>query len=252
MKKAIFITVRAGSSRLPNKAILEINGKPTIQLLIERAKRSKMADMVILCTSTEPEDTILCDIASRCGINSFRGSLIDKVDRWRAAAKHYNVDYFVNIDGDDLLCEPELIDMAFRQYHSEEHDFIKVDDTRIVCGAFTLGAKTTAIEEVCRLKTTADTEALWLSFSSIPSFKTVMLQNIPNVFYRPEIRATLDYEEDLAFFDAIFSHFKRLNNKNFSLRDVVDFIDKNPQVVQINRHRHQDYLDNQKKLNKIL
>jgi spore coat polysaccharide biosynthesis protein SpsF len=252
MKKAIFITVRAGSSRLPNKATLEINGKPTIELLIERAKQSKMTDMIILCTSTEPGDEVLCDIASRCGINSFRGSLLDKVDRWRAAAEHYNIDYFVNIDGDDLLCEPELIDMAFRQYHVDEHDFVKVDDTNIVCGAFTLGAKTEAIQEVCRLKTTTDTEALWLSFSSIPSFNTVMLENVPNIFYRPEIRATLDYKEDLDFFDAIFSHFKRTNNKDFSLRDVVEFIDENPKIVQINRHRHQDYLDNQKKLNKTL
>jgi spore coat polysaccharide biosynthesis protein SpsF len=63
MKKAILITVRTASTRLPKKALLKINGKTTIEHLIERMKRSKLADIIILCTTKLPEDDILCDIA---------------------------------------------------------------------------------------------------------------------------------------------------------------------------------------------
>jgi hypothetical protein len=41
MRTAIFITVRSDSSRLPNKALMEILGRPTIELVISRAKRVK-------------------------------------------------------------------------------------------------------------------------------------------------------------------------------------------------------------------
>ena len=61
--KAIFISVRTGSTRLPNKSILKINDKYTIEYVINSVKKSKYADKIILCTTELEEDNILCDIA---------------------------------------------------------------------------------------------------------------------------------------------------------------------------------------------
>ena len=47
MVNCILITVRTSSTRLPKKAILDINGKPAIQYLIENIKKSKLADKII-------------------------------------------------------------------------------------------------------------------------------------------------------------------------------------------------------------
>ena len=82
MVNSILITVRTSSTRLPRKAILDINGKPTIQYLIENIKKSRLADKIILCTSEEPDDDILCQIATDCSIDYYRGSLKDKLVRW--------------------------------------------------------------------------------------------------------------------------------------------------------------------------
>ena len=71
-----------------------------------------------------------------------------------------------------------------------------------------------------------------------------MLKNIPDVFYRPEIRATLDYEEDLQFFKYFFNNLQ----EGFSLRDVINHLNENPDILKINAHRHLDYLQNQKRL----
>ena len=252
MKKAIFITVRSGSTRLPNKATKEILNSPTIEHLIKRVKRSKLADIVVLCTSVNNEDKKLCEIANRNGILCFQGSLKDKLVRWRDAAIHYNVEYFVNVDGDDLFCEPELIDLAFMQYEKEKHDFVKVDETEIVVGAFTLGATRKAIEKVCEIKDTDDTEAAWLYFSDLDIFKTNKLQNVPEIYNRPDIRATLDYEEDFVFFRNIIEHFSFLEKDNFCLRDVVEYVNDNPSVLLINSECQQKYLNNQKKLTKLI
>ena len=96
MKTAIFITVRTGSKRLPNKALLEIQSIPTIVHLIRRMKKVQV-DHIVLCTTLLKEDDILCDIASKEGIVFFRGSTKDKLDRWKGAAAKFGIDFFKRI-----------------------------------------------------------------------------------------------------------------------------------------------------------
>src|SRR5580692_2049369 len=103
--KAIFITVRTSSTRLPKKCLLPFGDARTIEFLIRRLKRSRLAEVIILCTTENPEDDILCRIAGQEGILFFRGSEKDKLARWNGAAQRYNVDFFVTADGDDLFCE---------------------------------------------------------------------------------------------------------------------------------------------------
>lgn len=249
MKKAIFITVRTGSSRLPQKALMKIAGKPTIEHLIERIKHSQKKDIVVLCTTELKEDDVLVQIAQKNEIGIYRGSVKDKLERWRGAAHTFEVDFFVTADGDDLFCEPELIDLAFSQYEKTDADFIEGKD--IICGAFTYGIKTMALEKVCEIKDTDDTEMMWVYFTQTGLFKTETLHNIPLVFKRPEIRMTLDYEEDFRFFHTIIEQFIKVKSY-YSLRDILTFLDSHPDVVKINQHLQQQFLSNQKAKTKLI
>ena len=65
MFNAIFITVRNNSTRLPEKALLKIDGVTTIEYLIRRMKYSEKADKVILCTTENKYDDILVEIAKK-------------------------------------------------------------------------------------------------------------------------------------------------------------------------------------------
>jgi len=248
MKKAIFITVRTASTRLPQKCLLEINGRPTIEHLIARIKRSKQAEIVVLCTTELKDDDILCQIAERKGINYFRGSEEDKLERWNSSARKYDVEFFVTADGDDLFCEPELIDMAFDQYERTKPDFIAGKD--LICGSFTYAIKASALKKVCEIKDTNETEMMWVYFSDTGLFKTEDLLNVPEIFKRPEIRMTMDYEDDFRFFKTIIEHFGE--KQDFSLRDIVAFLDRNPDVIKINQFRQAEFLANQKKKTKLV
>lgn len=249
MKKAIFITVRTGSTRLPKKALMEIMGKPTIGHLIDRVKRSEKADIIVLCTTKLDEDDILCQIAEKNGIYFYRGSIADKLERWRGAAEKFGIEFFVTADGDDLFCEPELIDLAFAQYERSEADFI--EGKNLICGAFTYGIKTQALQKVCEIKDTDDTEMMHQYFTSTGLFKIEELNNVPHIFRRPEIRMTLDYEGDFKFFRKIIEHFSE-KKEYFSLRDIVNFLDANPEVVKINQHLQKQFLDNQRFKTKLI
>jgi len=249
--KSIFITVRSDSTRLPNKSFIEICGKKTIEILIDRIKKSKKKDNVILCTSTRTVDDQLCEIAKKNEINFYRGSLEDKLDRWNNACKHYDVDFFVTADGDDLFCEPSLIDLAFEQYENDPTiDFIKADN--VICGAFTYGIKAAALEKVCQIKNTSNTEMMWVYFTDTGLFKIQQLNGVKESFYRNDIRMTLDYEDDYRFFHRVLSHFEEKGNKNFDLQDIVELIDAYPDIADINIQLQEVWKKNQEKNIKLI
>lgn len=249
MNNNIFITVRLGSTRLPRKALLEINGKPAIEHLIQRVKQGKKHNHIVLCTTNLREDDALCDIAKRNGIYFFRGSVTDKLERWMQAAKSFDVEFFVTADGDDLFCEPQLIDLAFEQYSMTQADFIEAKN--IVCGAFTYGIKTSALEKACEIKGTDDTEMMWVYFKDTGLFRIEELRDIPPQFMRPEIRMTLDYEDDFKFFKSVFAHFK--DRKDFwGLGEIINFLDSHPQVVMINQYLQEKFIANQKAKTKLV
>ena len=249
MNKAIFITVRAGSTRLPKKCLLRIKGKRTIEHLIERVKRSKLKDLIILTTTILKEDDILCKIAAQQRIEYFRGSVEDKLMRWLGAAEQFKVDFFVTTDGDDLFSEPELIDLAFKQYEKSRADFI--EGINIPCGAFTYGIKTEALKKVCEIKDTNDTEMMWTYFKDTNLFKCEKLKNIPPFYKKPEIRMTLDYPEDFQFFKTVINRLNQ-RKKYFNLRDIILYCDEHPEVVKINQHMQEIFLANQRKKTKLI
>jgi spore coat polysaccharide biosynthesis protein SpsF len=238
--KGIFITVRTGSTRLPNKALLKINGKHTIEYVIEQAKKSTFAEKIVLCTTTLPEDDVLCEIAEKNGIHHFRGSVEDKLDRWLSAAMEHGVDFFVTADGDDLFCSPELMDLAFVQESYNNSEFIEGED--LVSGSFTYGIETKVLFKVCQMKDTTDTEMMWVYFTKTGVCSIEKLQNVPKIYKRSDIRMTLDYQEDFDFFKTVIESF---GGKDFTMREVLAYLDDNKEVIAINYHLEDQWKQNQ-------
>ena len=244
MNNGIFITVRTNSTRLPQKALMELSdGLTTIEYLIQRVKNSKKADNIILCTTNKSEDDILVDIAINNNINYFRGSVEDKLQRWLGAASKFSIDYIVTADGDDLFCEPKLIDYAFEQFEKNDSDFLMC--TGIICGAFTYGIKTNALMKVCQIKDSNKTEMMWVYFTDTGLFKVEELNNVAKKYFRDDIRMTLDYSEDLIFFKSVIDEAKNINNY-LHLDDILNVIEENPKLKDINYFRQNDFLQNQK------
>lgn len=242
--KAIFITVRNGSTRLPDKALKNIQGIPTIEYVIKRVKHSKIADKIVLCTTENKQDDSLVEIALRNNIDYFRGSEEDKLDRWRGAAQKFDIEFFCTADGDDLFCDPVLIDMAFEQYVRNESDFI--ESKKVITGAFTYGIKVSALNKVCEIKDSDQTEMMWVYFTETGLFKCEELENIPPKFIRSDIRMTLDYQEDYDFFNTVIEKSGEKNNF-LPLNEIVDILNKYPEINEINFFRQQQWADNQKK-----
>jgi len=221
---------------LPYKALIKINGKRAIEYVIERVKG--LGYPVILCTTEETDDDTLCLLAMQNNIRFFRGSTEDKLMRWYKCADHHDVDFFVSADGDDILVSTELIKLAMET----DLDFIEAHSAP--CGAFSTGIKTSALKKVCHAKKTNDTEMVSDYFKTLCNSGEI---DVPEKYKRP-YRMTLDYKEDLLFFQNVISNIP----EPYTLDDIIEYLDTHPEVIAINNDCQQMYLDNQKAKTKLV
>lgn len=233
MKAGILITARLKSSRLPKKVIRQIMGKPMIVHMIDRLKLSKKPEMIVLNTSTNPQDDLLESIARREKIRCFRGHEKDVLLRIYDAAKFYSLDTVISCTADNPFVDPEYIDKLLDYHISQNNDYTNIKGLPL--GVFTYAINTAAIERVFKIKDATDTEVWGPYFTETGLFKTGCLEVDDSFLYRPQLRLTVDYQED---FDLVTKIFEGLYDKNsvFSLREILQYLDNHPDLLRINMH----------------
>jgi len=243
MKSAIFISVRTKSKRLPKKALLEIKGKTVVEHLVDRLKLAKIPDLIVLCTSTNPDDDILIDIARRNGIEYFRGSEDDVLYRYFKAAETFGVDFIVVALGDAIFCDPEYIDKTIKLFEKTNADFIKIPDLPI--GSFTYGLKVEAVRKVCQIKDEEDTE-VWGDYFTKSGIFNVKDLEVEEELKHPEVRLVIDYPED---FNLVKEIFERLYEKEkiITLKGVLRLLKEKPELMDTNKECQKMYKENLKK-----
>ena len=86
---SIIIQARLGSSRLPGKILKKIGDKSVLEYLIDRLKRSRLAEQIIVATTNEKIDQKIVDVIKKLEINSFIGDELDVLNRYYQCAKKY-------------------------------------------------------------------------------------------------------------------------------------------------------------------
>lgn len=208
-----------------------IKGKTLTDHLIERLKFSTRVPQIVLCTSTNPDDDILVDIARKNNIDFFRGSEEDKLDRYLNAAHKFSTDFIIVVDGDDIFCDPELVDRCVSEFERTGADYIIVKDAPLGTTPFCI--KREALVKICKTKAVTNTEVWGSLFTERKDFKKLFI--IPEKkLQRPEIRLTLDYKEDFELIEKIFNELYQ-ENKTITLESIVNFLTNNPHLLEINK-----------------
>ena len=232
------ISVRSNSTRLPLKCMLELRGLTVLQHVIRRVKYFGFEPVVV--TSTNPSDDIIFKVANKEKVLIFRGSEKDKLDRWYRACIKYNIDKFITADCDDPFFCGNLMEKSFNKLKNKNNLVLLPSiqpNGGYYEGCVGYSIKTELIEKVCKEKKENDTEHAWQFLNSSPHANIDHFKVEKNIDI-PPIRLTIDYPEDYILVREICEQL----SFNSTRIEVLNLLEKNPELIKYNWFRNDDYL----------
>lgn len=124
MKVVAIVQARMGSTRLPDKVLKAICGKPMIEHLLTRLSKSKEVNQVVVATSFDTRNLPLIDCINKLGYVCETGSENDVLDRYLQAARKHEADVIVRITGDCPLIDPDIVDQTICEFKRGQFDYV--------------------------------------------------------------------------------------------------------------------------------
>ena len=118
------IQSRLDSSRLPGKALIEVQGRALIDFVIQRTAAVRGLDEYVVASTLRPTDDPLVSHVERTSVKCFRGDAFDVARRLLDCAIAHKADYFVRINGDSVFVDPNLIDIGIDLCRKHLPDFV--------------------------------------------------------------------------------------------------------------------------------
>jgi len=106
------IQARMTSTRLPGKVLMDIAGKPALELMLSRVSKAKTLDRIVIATTSNATDDPVADLCRRLGVGVFRGSEVDVLERYLGAALEARATTVVRLTADCPFADPAVIDGA--------------------------------------------------------------------------------------------------------------------------------------------
>ncbi len=205
MAAAAFVTVRASSSRLPGKCLLPIAGELTaLQIVLRRAALTGVP--VIVATSTDPGDDPVAALAEAEGVQVFRGRLKNKLRRWHDSAEAFGIDHVLMVDGDDLAFDYAIGRRVLAAMAAGDGtvDAWRAPDA-IVCGLFTAAYTRDALARLAAQAPDPEQDTDVIDVFIRRAGLRVAEPDLEPGERDATVRLTLDYDDDAAFFRALYA-----------------------------------------------
>lgn len=271
LKTLAIIQARMASSRLPNKVLLDLAGKPMLAHVVERTRLAQTVDSVIVATTTDPSDDSIESFCRSQGYACSRGSAYDVLDRYYQAALSYltseesETALIVRITADCPLIDPQLIDRTVCLFLGLPEACSKA--AAPVSFPYDFAAnrlpppwgRTYPIGLDIEVTTFANLETAWKE-AQLPHQREHVM---PFFYEQPErfrillvnhevdygkMRWTVDTPEDLQLLRQIFAHLSPDRRSDFSWLDVLELFRQYPELSQINSQvQHKHYQDTDKR-----
>ena len=221
------VQARMGSSRLPKKVLMDIEGTSSLRFMIDRVEKSTLIDKTIVATTNDERDDQIVKFCNDNNILCFRGSENDVLDRYYQSAKKYEATTVVRLTSDCPLIDPDVIDETINLFLKEKVDYasnaVPPDKKKYPDGSdvevFSFDALKRSWVETKDLK---DREHVtFYIWKRNKNFTTALLDNEHDW---GKYRITVDYIEDLELVREIV---KKLNDNNLdgTTKEIIEIIE---------------------------
>ena len=227
------IQARISSSRFPGKVLKPILGFPMLARQIERIRRAKLIDHLIVATTDDMSDNSIENLCIEIKVECFRGKMDDVLDRFYQAANFTKPKHIIRLTGDCPLVDPELIDEMIQFHLNGDYDYtsntveptypdgIDVEIFRLMC-----------LEQAWReAKLPSQREHVTPFINQQPErFKTGSYkQNINLSHLRWTVDELLDFEVVSKIYEFLYPQ-----HPEFTTQDILAILDEKPELKTLN------------------
>ncbi|WP_353047476.1 glycosyltransferase family protein [Exiguobacterium sp. s131] len=240
MKTVAIIQARMGSTRLPGKVLMKLQGRTVLDHVITRVKQAKLIDEIIVATTTLSEDDVLSEEAKRYGVRVYRGSSDNVLSRYYEAAMEAEADVVIRITSDCPLIDPFVIDQMIETYHNNRYDIVTNAGQDLSKRTFPRGLDI----EIFSSELLSDAFNNHSEDYHIEHVTPYMYEKSQNVYHHinpinaSNYRLTLDTEEDLELITRIYKKLYT-GTHSFYLSEILNLLENNPDLSIINSHIEQ-------------
>ena len=233
-KTLAVLQARTSSRRLPGKVLKPILGRAMILRQVERIRRARSLDELVLATSEDPGDDALAEVCTAAGIAVHRGALDDVLDRCFRAAEKERPDHVVRLTGDCPLTDWRVIDLVVERCISEGADY----------ASNTLKPSWPDGLDVEAMRLSA-LESAWRAAGEAfeREHVTPYIYNHPQRFTLVNVvrdgadlsglRWTVDEPEDFAFVEQVYGALYAAK-PDFTTEDLLELLQRRPELGEIN------------------
>ncbi len=234
MKTGIVIQARTGSTRLAGKVLLPLSAQGSVlDWVVARVRQNSVVPKIILATTTLEQDNVLECYASEHGLELYRGSEQDVLERYLGAGKQFGLDVLVRITADCPLIEPALIDTVIETGWQSGVEYVSTED-------YPRGSGDIEFVTMDALRA-ADMAAGGEKFYR--EHVTTYVVNHPHQFrlrflqapqdLQRAARLTVDELADLEMVRRICEHFAP--RMDFHLNEILEYLDAHPEISALNQ-----------------
>jgi len=234
------IQARMGSTRLPGKVLMEMDGVPLLEIMLSRVAKSELLDKVIIVTSTFPENDPIEEFCQKNGYECFRGSEDDVLSRYYECAIIYNPNVIVRLTADCPLIDPVIIDKVIDYYFSKNVDYaantVPPETSTFPDGSDVEVFSFKALERAHgEAGDPIDREHVTFPFWKYNhGFSTAQLTQEKDW---SNYRITVDYPEDFEVIGFLINKLKKQNRFGY-IPEIIELLENNPTIKTINGKYH--------------
>ena len=207
MKVVCIIQARSGSTRFKEKILSQIKKKTLLEILIERLKKSKKIDQIVIATTKKKDDIKIIKIAKKKNVSFFRGSEKNVLKRYIDCAVKFKATIIVRITSDCPLSDPTLIDTLIYNHLKKKVQYSSNINPRSFPDGLDI--------EIINFKSLLNLKSKKLSLYDKEHVTPYLIKskNIKKYNYKykrdySKLRWTIDYKKDYLYLKKIFKKIK--------------------------------------------
>jgi spore coat polysaccharide biosynthesis protein SpsF len=232
MRIVCIVQARMSSTRLPGKVLLPLAGREVLAHVLERLSYCTALSDVVVATSDDATDDVLVQWCQNNGVQVFRGSLNDVLDRYYHCALNYQAQAVVRITADCPALDPNLVDEVVMGFQVGAYDLFYLGGEfpdGLDCAVFSFSALQRAWREAML---PSEREHVGPYVVNHPEwFRIGYLDKFKGLSHH---RWTLDEPWDLVFLQSVFERLQRPDGRPFLTQDLLDLLNREPVLMQAN------------------